>query len=62
MKKLLILFFAIGIVSCKNTEKKSAENIIQAIEKTLEKSENRTRDLKGTANTVQCAEAVLNNI
>ena len=26
MKKLLILFFAIGIVSCKNTEKKSAEN------------------------------------
>lgn len=26
MKKLLLLFLAIGIVSCKNTEKKSAEN------------------------------------
>lgn len=26
MKKLLLLFFSIGIVSCKNTEKKSAEN------------------------------------
>ncbi|NCT10175.1 MAG: N-acyl homoserine lactonase family protein [Flavobacteriia bacterium] len=26
MKKLLLLFFAIGIISCKNTEKKSVEN------------------------------------
>lgn len=26
MKKLLLLFFAIGIISCKNAEKKSAEN------------------------------------
>jgi tartrate dehydrogenase/decarboxylase/D-malate dehydrogenase len=43
-------------------EKKAAENIVQAIEKTLEKTENRTKDLKGTANTVQCAKAVLNNI
>ena len=43
-------------------EKKAAENIVQAIEKTLEKTENRTKDLKGTANTIQCAEAVLNNI
>ena len=43
-------------------EKKAAENIVRAIEKTLEKSENRTKDLKGTANTVQCADAVLNNI
>ena len=43
-------------------EKKAAENIVQAIEKTLENTENRTKDLKGTANTVQCAEAVLNNI
>ena len=43
-------------------EKKAAANIVEAIEKTLEKSENRTKDLKGTANTVQCAEAVLKNI
>jgi len=43
-------------------EKKAAENIVRAIEKTLEKTENRTKDLKGTANTVQCADAVLNNI
>ena len=43
-------------------EKKAAENIVRAIEKTLEKTENRTKDLKGTANTVQCADVVLNNI
>ena len=42
--------------------RKAAENIIQAIKKTLEKTENKTKDLKGTANTVQCADAVLNNI
>ena len=43
-------------------EKKAAQNIVQAIEKALEKTENRTKDLKGTANTVQCAESVLKNI
>tara|TARA_B110000902_G_C13921301_1_gene442180 strand:- start:199 stop:642 length:444 start_codon:yes stop_codon:yes gene_type:complete len=43
-------------------EKIAATNIIKAIEKTLEKKENRTKDLKGPSNTVQCAESVLKNI
>ena len=43
-------------------EKKAANNMLEAIEKTLEKKENRTKDLKGTANTIQCAEAILKNI
>ena len=43
-------------------EKKAANNMLEAIEKTLEKNENRTKDLKGTANTIQCAEAILKNI
>ena len=43
-------------------EKKAAANIIDAIEKTLIKDENRTKDLKGTANTLQCANSVLKNI
>ena len=43
-------------------EKNAATNIIKAIEKTLEKKENRTKDLKGPSNTVQCAESVLKNI
>jgi len=43
-------------------EEEAAKNIIDAVEKTLVKEENRTKDLKGTANTVQCADAVLKNI
>jgi tartrate dehydrogenase/decarboxylase/D-malate dehydrogenase len=43
-------------------EKKAASDIINAIEKTLVKDENRTQDLKGTANTTQCAESILENI
>jgi len=43
-------------------EKKAAENIVQAIEKTLIKTENRTKDLKGTASTEECAELILKNI
>ena len=43
-------------------EKEAATNIVESIEKTLVQDKNRTKDLKGTANTVQCAEAVLKNI
>ena len=43
-------------------EEKAAANIINAIEKTLIKSENRTKDLKGTADTIKCAETILTNI
>ena len=35
---------------------------MDAIEKTLVKDEGRTKDLKGTANTLQCANFVLSNI
>ena len=43
-------------------EKKAAANIVNAIEKTLVKDENRTMDLKGKANTIECAKAILENI
>ena len=43
-------------------EKEAAANIIDAIEKTLIKDESRTKDLKGTADTLQCAKSVLENI
>ena len=43
-------------------EKKASANIVDAIEKTLIKDEGRTKDLKGTANTLQCANLVLENI
>ena len=43
-------------------EKKAAANIVKAIEKTLVKKENRTLDLKGKANTIECAKAILENI
>jgi tartrate dehydrogenase/decarboxylase/D-malate dehydrogenase len=43
-------------------EKKAAVNIVNAIEKTLAIDEGRTKDLKGTANTLQCANVVLKNI
>ena len=41
---------------------KSCRKYYSSDKKTLEKTENKTKDLKGTANTVQCADAVLNNI
>ena len=43
-------------------EKEAAKSIINSIEKTLSIKENRTKDLKGTSNTIKCVEAVLNNI
>ena len=39
-----------------------AKSILNSIEKTLSVKENRTIDLHGSSNTVQCAKAVLSNI
>jgi len=43
-------------------EKEAAKTIVNSIEKTLLVKENRTKDLQGNSNTIQCAKAVLNNI
>ena len=43
-------------------EKEASQRIIQSIEKTLSKSENRTKDLQGESNTSQCANKVLENL
>jgi tartrate dehydrogenase/decarboxylase/D-malate dehydrogenase len=43
-------------------EKEASKSIIESIEKTLSVKKNRTNDLDGTSNTIQCAKAVLNNI
>jgi tartrate dehydrogenase/decarboxylase/D-malate dehydrogenase len=43
-------------------EKEAAKTIVNSIEKTLPIKENRTIDLQGNSNTVQCAKAVLDNI
>jgi tartrate dehydrogenase/decarboxylase / D-malate dehydrogenase len=43
-------------------EKEAAKTIMDSIEKTLAVKENRTQDLAGNSNTVQCAKAILNNI
>ena len=43
-------------------ENEAAQSIVNSIEKTLSIKDNRTIDLKGKSNTVQCAKAVLDNI
>ena len=43
-------------------EKEAANTIINSIEKTLSVKKNRTKDLQGNSNTVQCVKAVLDNI
>jgi tartrate dehydrogenase/decarboxylase/D-malate dehydrogenase len=43
-------------------EKEAADSIIKAIEKTLSNEHSRTRDLKGTSNTKECTNAVLDNL
>ena len=43
-------------------ENQASKTIVDAIEKTLSIKENRTQDLQGNSNTVQCTKAVLNNI
>ena len=43
-------------------EHEAARTIVNSIEKTLSIKENRTIDLQGNSNTIQCAKAVLNNI
>jgi tartrate dehydrogenase/decarboxylase/D-malate dehydrogenase len=43
-------------------EKEAANNIIQAIEKTLSLKESRTQDLQGSSDTKNCTDSVLNNL
>ncbi len=43
-------------------EREASKSIEQSIEKTLANKDNRTKDLQGLSDTVQCAKAVLNNI
>jgi tartrate dehydrogenase/decarboxylase/D-malate dehydrogenase len=43
-------------------EKEAANSIMSAIEKTLLDKKNRTKDLNGESNTLQCAKAVLDNL
>ena len=43
-------------------EKEATKTIINSIEKTLLIKKNRTKDLSGNSNTIQCAKAVLDNI
>jgi tartrate dehydrogenase/decarboxylase/D-malate dehydrogenase len=43
-------------------EKEAANSIMSAIEKTLLDKKNRTKDLNGESNTIQCAKAVLDNL
>ena len=42
-------------------EKEAANSIMTSIEKTLFDKKNRTKDLNGESNTIQCAQAVLDN-
>ena len=43
-------------------EKEAADRIVKSIEKTLSDKKNRTKDLQGESNTIQCADAVLKNL
>ena len=43
-------------------EKEAAERIVTSIEKTLLNKKNRTKDLKGESNTIQCSESILKNL
>ena len=43
-------------------EKEASKSIIDSIEKTLSLKKNRTRDLNGESNTIECAKAVLDNL
>ena len=43
-------------------EKEAANSIMSAIEKSLLDKKNRTKDLNGESNTLQCAQAVLDNL
>ena len=43
-------------------EKEAANSIVKSIEKTLLDKKNRTKDLDGDSNTLQCTQAVLDNL
>jgi len=43
-------------------EKEASDSIVTSITKTLSKKQNRTKDLNGSSNTIECAKAILNNL
>ena len=43
-------------------EKEAAKTIVSAIEKTLNEKKNRTKDLGGDSNTVECSNSILSNL
>jgi tartrate dehydrogenase/decarboxylase / D-malate dehydrogenase len=43
-------------------EREAASSIIESIEETLSNQKNRTKDLNGSSNTMECAKAVLDNL
>ncbi len=43
-------------------ETEASRTIVSSIEKTISKKENRTKDLGGSSNTIQCVSAILKNI
>ena len=43
-------------------EIEASKSIIRSIEKTLSIKKNRTKDLNGNSNTIECAKAVLDNL
>ena len=43
-------------------EKEAAKTIVDSIEKTLSDKKNRTKDLNGESNTIECANAVEANL
>ena len=43
-------------------EKEAAQRILRSIEKTLVEKKNRTIDLKGSSNTIECANSILKNL
>ena len=43
-------------------EKEASERILSAIEKTLLNKKNRTKDLNGESNTIECSNSIINNL
>ena len=43
-------------------EKEAANSIVTAIEKSLKNEKNRTKDLGGESNTIECSKSILSNL
>ena len=48
--------------SSTNLEIEAANNIINAIEKTLSDSKSRTKDLGGSSDTIHCSNSIISNL